>query len=330
MLYAFQLTKCSYFGINISMDKLKRNNLIGQGLLLIATLAWGTSFVVLKETINELPAIFVVAIRFLACGIIGSLIFIKKIIKLDKASFVNGLTLGVILSLAYLTQTYGLKHTSPGQNAFLTSSYCVMCPFLLWIIKKIKPQSHHVVSAIACVIGIGLIALCTDTSVGASPILGNGLTLIAAVFFGLQIIFIDSFCSKNCDTVKLLIVELFSVGVILFAFSLIFEFPSLTQETLVIDKPNLLNIIYLTFVCTLLPQSAQMFGQKLATSPTQTAIILSLEAVFGVLFSILNGSEDLSLPLVIGFVLIFVAILICELKIDIFKPFKKLFSRNKL
>ena len=46
--------------------------------------------------------------------------------------------------------------------------------------------------------------------------------------------------------------------------------------------------------------------------PAQASLFLSLESVFGVLFSVLLYGEQLSLRLLVGFSLIFVAIIISE------------------
>ena len=177
------------------MDKAKRLNLIGALLLLSATLVWGTSFFILKETIAEVPAFYVISIRFLIATAGLSLIFIKKIRAMDKHTFLRGVILGVVLALAYVAQTLGLKYTTPGRNAFLTSSYCVMCPFLIWFMFKKKPKLYNLIAAILCIVGIGFVSLSGDTADG-NFILGDGLTLIGAVFFSLQIIFIDIF-QKN-------------------------------------------------------------------------------------------------------------------------------------
>ena len=76
-------------------------------------------------------------------------------------------------------------------------------------------------------------------------------------------------------------------------------------------------------VPTLFAQLGMIIGIK-HTTENEAALILSLEAVFGVLFAVLIGDEKVSLLLGIGFLVIFIAELISELKIDIFKPFRKL------
>ena len=297
---------------------------MGQSLLFLATLAWGTSFFILKDTIEKTPAFFVLALRFLFAGAVFCLVFYKKLKKLNKSTFFKGVILGVILFLAYVAQTEGLKLHSPGKNAFLTATYCVMCPFLLWIMFKIKPTLQNVVSALLCIIGVGLVALSGDSGKGSNVLLGDGLTLIGAVFFSLQIIAIDKFQKSGADSILLLIFELLTVGVLCAVSTLIFELPSVEINAYALSGEQILKIGYLAVACTLFAQFAQIFGQKF-TTPNQSAIILSLEAVFGVLFSVLFAGEILTLMIVIGFVAIFIAILYSEVKID----FKKLIKRKK-
>lgn len=305
--------------------KSKKLNILGQLLLFLATLAWGTSFFILKETIKEVPAFYVIAIRFLFAGVVLLLIFVKKLKKLDKSTFIAGVVLGLTVAAAYMTQTIGLMNTTPGRNAFLTASYCVMCPFLMWFICKNRPKLYNVISAVICIVGIGLISLSGDSGTVGNIFLGDGLTLISAVFFALQIIFIDKFQKKGCDTLLTLIFEFLTVGVFFIISSLIFELPVNGIKGYALNLEQGLKIGYLAVMCTLFAQSAQMIGQKY-TKPNQSAIILSLESVFGMLFSVMLGAEQLSIMLGIGFGVVFIAILISELKLD---PVKLLARRAK-
>ena len=79
LLFVIQYYSCriwKYFWWN--MERAKKLNLIGQFLLLAATVVWGTSFFVLKTTIEQVPAFFVIAVRFLFSGLVMFFIFIKK------------------------------------------------------------------------------------------------------------------------------------------------------------------------------------------------------------------------------------------------------------
>ncbi len=306
------------------MEKSKKLNLMGQALLLTATIAWGTSFFILKETISQVPTFYVIAIRFMVAGIGLSLVFIKKLIKINKKTFLRGVILGLFLTAAYFAQTIGLSLTTPGRNAFLTSSYCVMCPFIIWLLFKKKPKSYNVISAVLCIVGIGFVSLAGGGNSDSGMLLGDGLTLLSAVFFGLQIIFIDKFTQDGHDTVQMLIPEIFTVGIITTAYTLIFEMTKFGASAYILNLDQLLKIGYLTIACTLFAQSAQIIGQRYTTA-NQSSIILSLESVFGTFFSVLFAGEQLTVLIIIGFVIVFASILISELKVN---PIKLVFNKR--
>ena len=159
-----------------------------------------------------------------------------------------------------------------------------------------KPKAYNLVAAVLCIIGIGLVALSNDSGNGENLLLGDGLTLVGAVFYGLQLIFIYRFQKEGADTTQLLFLELLTVGILHAVASLIFELPQ-GVEPFALNLEQILKIGYLTLACTLFAQFAQMFGQRYA-SANQTAIILSLEAVFGVIFSIIFAGEKLTVYLV--------------------------------
>ena len=301
------------------MNTSRKLNLIGQLLLVLATVAWGTSFFILKETIETVNELFVISIRFLISGVLLGVIFYKKFKKLSKASIVRGLILGIILAAAYVIQTYGLKLTTPSRNAFLTSSYCVMVPFIVWIMTKRAPKLYNVISAVLCLVGIGFVSFSSKLELGFEYLIGDMLTLVCAVFYGLQLIFIDKYQQSGEDNVTLLVIELLTVGIVCGALSLIVELPFRPQG-FILNLEQILKIGYLTIVCTLFAQLFLIYGQK-HTTVNQSSIILSLEAVFGALFSVVLGNEKLTAGLIIGFVIIFVAMIINELKLDPLKLF---------
>ena len=306
------------------LTRQKKLNILGIVIMLLTTIVWGSAFIVLKNAISSNPKTYIIGIRFFGAGLIMCLIYIKALLKTDKKSLISGIILGLIVAGGYYFQTLGLERTTPGRNAFITSTYCVITPFLLWAIKKIKPKSYSIISAIVCIIGIGLISFSGESisSGDYSFLIGDALTLVSTVFFALQIIFIDLF-SKSANGKIVLPIQVLSAGIFLFIISAVNELPFNDISAFIIKKDNLFNVIYLTLVCTLLAQFGQFYGQVLCSAPSQCALILSLEAVFGVLFSIIFGDEKLSLLLVLGFIIVFIATLITVLEIDVLKIFKR-------
>ena len=57
-------------------------NALGVALLFGAAITWGTSFLILKNTIDKLPPLYVLGIRFLSSAILIGLICIKKTVRI--------------------------------------------------------------------------------------------------------------------------------------------------------------------------------------------------------------------------------------------------------
>ncbi len=299
-----------------------KKNLLGVILLLLTTISWGTSFIVLKDTVETVSTFYILAIRFTLSGLIIGLIFFKRILKTSLKTILSGVILGVILTVAYDVQTFGLIQTSPARNAFLTGFYCILTPFLAWFLIKVKPTTYNVLAAVLCIVGIGLVVF-SGGSDGESYFWGDVLTLLASVFYALQIIYIEKFQSEGQDNIQLLVFELLTVGVLNIIFSLIMDMP-LGLGVYILNVDQLVKIMYLTLICTLFAQFGMMYGQKLTTC-NQASLILSLESVFGALFSVILGGEVLTIGLIIGFAVIFIAMSVNEFKLD---PFKLLIKKK--
>ena len=144
------------------------------------------------------------------------------------------------------------------------------------------------------------------------------LTIVSAVFYALQIVFNHHFQKEKDDTFQLIFTQILTTGIIILIVSLIFEFPRYPLTKFVFKDEHIFNVIYLTLACTVFAQLAQILGQKW-TTPAQVTIILSLESVFGALFSVLLGGERLTIMLLSGFIVIFISVMITEFKVDFSK-----------
>ena len=284
------------------MKKLHLNNPTGGRLaLLTAAVIWGSSFIVMKDTVDHIPVFQLLAIRFTLAGLLLALLFLKRLMTSGKQLLSHGAVCGVLLLSAYATQTFGLMTTTPGTNAFLTAVYCVMVPFMAWGFHRKRPTSYNWVAAVLCIAGIGLISLSGDLSIG----LGEGLTLLSGVFYALHIMALSHFGERD-DPVALTIVQFAVVALLSWAATL------LTERGAAFPAPAVWpQLLYLTVFATAATLVLQSVGQSL-TPPSQSAILLSLESVFGVLFSVMLGKESLTLQPGCGFALIFVSVIISE------------------
>lgn len=274
----------------------------------MTTLIWGASFVLMDIALESLPTFFILAVRFSGAAVIMLLIGFRELKKLDGKYLGGGALMGVLLLLSYIFQTYGLTLTTPGKNAFLTSVYCVIVPFLSWFVIRKKPDKYNVLAAFICIAGIGFISLKSDLTVG----LGDLLSLICGVFFALHIIACGHYITGR-SPILLAAVQFTVAGVLAWAGTLIFEpFPASVSLAAGLD------LAFLTVMATALCLSLQIFGQK-HTPPPQASVIMTFEAVFGAGASILFYGEKLTPTLFTGFLLTFASVFISETKLDFLK-----------
>lgn len=301
---------------------MKRLNIshIASIALFAAAFIWGTSFVIMKDVSDRLPPSLLLAIRFtIACAVL-SLLSLKRFKKLDKSYIFPGILIGALLFTAYLVQTYGLIGTTPGKNAFLTASYCVITPFLFWIVSKKRPDRYHILSAFICLAGIFMISVDFGTEKLLSIALGDVLTLICGFFYAAHIVAIAT--TANDKDPMLITILQFGVAAVL-SWLTYAGLSAFDLAPLSLDGVNyvslVIQLLYLACACTAAALFLQNFGQKYA-HPTGAAVILTFEAVFGALFSLLLGREEgFGLLRAVGFVLVFLAVVISETKLSFLK-----------
>lgn len=274
---------------------------------MFATIIWGYSFVVMKDVVAVLPPAWLLGIRFTAAGIILALVLWKRIRRLFSLKLLGaGAVLGVFDFAAFWAQTVGLEHTTPGINAFLTATYCVIVPFLWWIIARKRPTVFNIGAAVLAVVGIWLVSV---TSAGETLALGfgEGMTLLCALLFALHMVFVSKF-SRVHDVLALTAFQFLAEGLLGCFVGAGFEvLPPVADITPTI----VVSMAFLTVFASIIAFGIQNVALA-HVPPAQASLFLSLESVFGVLFSVLLYGEMLTGRLVLGFALIFIAIVVSE------------------
>ena len=288
------------------MKKIQLNNAMGGRLaLLTAAVIWGSSFIIMKDALSDVPVFLLLAIRFTLGGLLLAAIFRQRLIASGPVILRHGAVCGVLLLAAYATQTYGLMTTTPGTNAFLTAVYCVLVPFMAWAAYHKRPTAYNWTAAGLCIVGIGLISLSGDLSIGE----GEALTLLSGLLYALHIMALSRY-GESDDPISLTIAQFGFVALLSWGCTLIFE-----QGTAFPAPAVWPQLLYLTMFATAVTLVCQSVGQSL-TPPSQSAILLSLESVFGVFFSVLMGRENLNIQIGCGFALIFISVIISETQLS--------------
>ena len=273
-------------------------------LIIAATVIWGSSFVLVKDTTDVISPAWILVVRFFMAAALLALFFLKKRTLFLKPDYIGyGALFGLLLFCAYYLQTIGITDTTPGKNAFLTGTYCVMVPFLAWAVAQRRPGMHNVLAALLCIAGIGLVSLSASFAIG----LGDALTLSCAVFYALHICIVSKYSQKR-DIYVLTMWQFFFVGVFALVAGVVFEKPPVWGA---LEATTWGALLYLGVACTAIALLFQNIGQK-HLAPSSASLLLSLESPFGVAFSVALGAEALTGRMFAGFALIFLSIIVSE------------------
>lgn len=276
---------------------------IGDVMLLITAIVWGSGFVVTAIALEYLTANQVMAGRFVLASFILTILFGYKFKKIKKSTIWKGAILGAILYIAFVLQTVGLQYTTPSKNAFLTALNVVIVPIIAYLIYKRRIDRFEIAGSILAIIGISFLSLQGSLTIN----IGDVFSLACAVAFAFDIFYTNLFVQKE-DAISLTIVQFMTASVI--SVAVVFFQGNIPTA---IEKEALYSLVYLAVFSTAIAYLFQNMAHQYTTA-TKAAIILSTEAIFGMLLSVLFLHEVLTGRMITGAALIIVAILLAEVK----------------
>ena len=286
---------------------------LAKPMLFTAAFIWGSSFFVMKDALDALPVQYLLAIRFTMGTVLLGLVCWKKWKTFTPDYLWRGAIIGGFLYAAYTIQTYGLALTTPSKNAFLTAVYCVLVPFLYWLLAGVRPDRYNVMAAVLCVAGVVLVSLEGDLHIN----LGDLLTLCCAIFYASHIVAVAKVSPKR-DIYLLTVFQFAFAALYAWIGGLLFEqFPAAALSRAEVVLP----LIYLGVMATAVALLFQNVGQ-VWSDPASASVILSLESVFGVGCSVVFAGDRVSVQMAFGFLLIFVAVVCSETKFSFLKKGK--------
>ena len=263
--------------------------------LILVTVIWGGGFVASDMALDSLLPFQIMAIRFLLASVLMGGISIRSLKGVKREELKAGALMGTALFLGFSLQIIGLQYTTPSKNAFLTATNVVIVPFIAFLICRKKVGLKGIAGAVLAIAGVGLLSL--D--------LGDGLTLICAVGFAFQI-FLTSIFVKKYRASVLNFVQMCTAAVL----SLVFMAAS-GQVQFQVTAKGWGSVLYLgiisTTICYLLQTACQKYVDE-----TKAAIILSMESVFGTLFSVIILHESITLRMILGCVIILGAVILAN------------------
>ncbi len=286
--------------------------LIGNLLMIITAALWGFAFVAQKTGMDYLDPFMFSAIRF-AVGASCLLILVRWFgyKKLTRQGMISGIVMGVVLTFGAMLQQIGIVETTAGKSGFITAIYILLVPiFLSFTGRRLALQ----IWPAALLVMFGLYLLSIQKGDFSSINQGDIWVLASSIFWAAHILLIEKAVRKH-DPLRLSIVQFFTCSLLSLLGALLFE-DVVLQDIVTGVSSGWLEVAYASIASVAIAYTLQVFAQRSVPSH-HAALVLSLEAVFAVIGGVWLLGEDLTLRMILGFILMFIGIILAQWK---FKP----------
>jgi len=272
-------------------------------LLLLAAAIWGGGFVAGKIALEGMSPLAVLLYRFFMSVVVMGILFFPKIRHSTREEMKYGCLLGTMPFTALTIQLAALQYTTSAKQSFIAAAYVVFTPILSWLLFKARPAAREMLAALITLLGVGFISL----SGGLNIQIGDPISLGFTVVFALQIIVIGRY-TKGLSPVNLAFFQLLAALLLSASAVLLMRVP------LGVGDPSFWGaVFYLGPINTAFAMVLQNTAQK-HTKENHAALLMSLESVFGFIFSVLIFHDPVNLRMLFGCGLIMAGVILSKLK----------------
>ena len=288
-------------------SNLEKKSALSDLLLLLVAMIWGAGFSATQLALEAgLSAALILALRFGVAAIALGAICWKQVVHVNGREWACGALSGLFLFAAFCLQTEAQRLTTPSNCAFLTTTNVVMVPFLVWAVTRRRPETRHLLLPLLALLGVFVLGYAPGQGLRFGA--GDVLALLCALFFAAHIASLQ-FTAQRVEARRLTFIQMTTAAGLALLYFLAADRAPVRGAQM---RQGLLPVLYLGLFSTCLCFFMQTAAQKRA-SAAQAAIFLSLEGVFGSLFSVCLGFEPFTWNLALGGGLLFFAAALSEL-----------------
>jgi drug/metabolite transporter (DMT)-like permease len=288
----------------------------GEVALIFNTLIWGGTFALIKNALTDISPVLFVGLRFGLATLLFLPFVYKHLKNTNRKTLIAGSILGVFYFSGFITQTIGLNLTTATKSGFITGTFVVFIPILQLVIEKRKPKWFNLVGVGFVLIGLVMLSSKGNNvfeffeQIGSDFNLGDFFTLICALLFAFQVVYVDIF-TKKYDYLPMVFTQLLITGLGGILISIILSSTGIEMIKFAANANVISSILYTAIFASIVATIIQLRYQK-TVSPTKAGIIFSIEPIFAAVFANFLLSEKISNFGLIGSVLIFVGLIVSE------------------
>jgi drug/metabolite transporter (DMT)-like permease len=278
--------------------------------LLFCSVIWGSTFVAVKDALSDVSVFVYLAVRFALAAVVMGIVFRGSLRKLNRATIWAGVQIGLFMLGGYAFQTTGLKFTTPSKSAFITGSSVVVVPILLAAFGNRRINRWVWAGAVSALTGLYFLTVPPEGFGGFNR--GDAITFGCTVMFALHVIFISRYVERH-SVGALAFLQVATTAVLSTLFVPLLAATGWEPPRWQWSGVLVFAVLITSLGSTVIGFSFQTWAQKY-TSPTHTAIFISLEPVFATITSWFLSRERLGGRILFGGALILLGILLAELK----------------
>jgi len=259
------------------------------GSLVVMTLIWGATFIMVKRALADASTLLFLTIRFATAALVLALVF-RNYRRQDTrsenlgVSIRSGVLAGLCLFSGYVFQTVGLRYTTASKAAFLTGFTTPMVAVLSSIVYRRAPQLIEVLGVAIAFLGMALMTIPSDRfQIGAGDLLVSG----CAVAYAFHILVTGRFAARV--NMGMFMVTQIATGAAVGAATFWWAEPVHLHWSF----PLIAALAITSLLATALGFSIQTWAQRWS-SPTRTALFFTMEPVFAWITSYVLAGEVLS------------------------------------
>lgn len=283
-------------------------------LLVLVTMIWGSTFLVVKDTVKISGPFTFLAFSCSVGTLVLAIIFRKRLLHITRAEVFAGLLIGIFLFAGYALQTTGLQYTTVSKAGFLTGLYVPQVPLLSFLLLRQRPTFGAIIGVVCSL--FGLILLSVNSTFNLVFGLGEVLLLGCSVAFALQIICISRFAPR-VDAINLAIIQLALTAVLSFLAMPIMGETYRIPPLVVWGAVLFMGVADIAF-CLLIMNWVQQY-----VSSNRATLIYALEPMWAALFGYVLAGETLSLFAWIGCIFILLGMIVGGIRLSSFKTRKR-------
>jgi drug/metabolite transporter (DMT)-like permease len=276
--------------------------------LILTTLIWGTTFVLVKDALAEIAPMRFLVLRFIVAGVLLLAIALLMRARIDRATWRAGLLAALPFSAVFLFQTTGLLWASPATSAFITGFAVVLVPLFSVLFLGRRLGAWTWTGVLCAFVGLGALSLRGDWSIG----LGELLTFGTAIFGAVHVLVLER-VSPGKSAAALTGIQVLGAAVIC-ALALPLDGALLGRSDTLLDPlPARLwmVVLFMAVVGTAVTFFLQTWAQA-RMSATRVGVLFALEPVFALAFSVALGREIFTTRAIAGMALILAGMIVVE------------------